>query len=193
MSDLRSYTAAHTIFRILETLGWIIVALGALLALIGLASGNLLMFGTKGDPTFFGRVIAMIPGLLLVEAGPIHIALVKVGQANVDTAAMTQEILKITMSGQQVASRSSPPARETPTLSPPRTSKSELRTHQLHAGQQELAETYKGFEIYRRHNGHYINERWFAGLKRAKEHIDSVSSEPILELTPDTSTTTDVD
>ncbi len=95
MSNVRSYSAAHAIFRIFETLGWVTVALGALLALIGLASGNFPMFQQIRDPAFFDRLIAMIPGLLFVEAGFIQIVLVKVSQANVDTAEMTREMLRM--------------------------------------------------------------------------------------------------
>ena len=189
MSNVRSYSAAHAIFRIFETLGWIVVALGALLAVIGLASGNFPMFPQIGDLTFSDRLIAMIPGILLAEAGLIQIVLVKVGQANVDTAETTQEILKIAKSEQQVASRSRPSTREITPQSEAQASKPDPSTKLLRPGEQVLVETYKGVEIHRRYEGHYIDERWFVGLKKAKEHIDSVSSEPILELTPDTSAT----
>ena len=189
MSNSHNYSTAHSIFKLFEFLGWITVALGALLALIGLASGNFPIFPQIGDPTFSDRLIAMIPGLLFVEVGFIQIVLVKVGQANVDTAEMTQEILKIAKSGQQVAPRSRPPVHETAPQSQAQASKPDPRTKMLRPGEQVLVETYKGVEIHRRYEGHYIDERWFARLKQAKEHIDSVSSEPILELTPDTSAT----
>ena len=165
------------------------MALGALFAVVGLASGNSPMFPQIRDPAFFDRLIAMIPGFLFVEAGLIQIVLVKVGQANVDTAETTQEILKIAKSEQQVASRSRPSTREITPQSEAQASKPDPSTKLLRPGEQVLVETYKGVEIHRRYEGHYIDERWFARLKQAKEHIDRISSEPTLELTPDTSAT----
>ncbi len=63
MSNSLNYSAAHSIFKLFEFLGWVIVALGALFAVVGLASGNFPMFPQIRDPAFFDRLIAMIPGL----------------------------------------------------------------------------------------------------------------------------------
>jgi len=50
-----------------------------------------------------------------------------------------------------------------------------------------LVETYKGVRIYQRDNGYYVGIGRYSNLGAAKTKIDSISSEPIQELTPDTS------
>ncbi len=89
------YSAAHEIFKLFEGLGWIIAGLGALFALAGFATGNLPFLPEISEPTFIDRLVATIPGFLFLEGGLIHVALVKVGQANVDTAEMTRELLNL--------------------------------------------------------------------------------------------------
>ena len=89
----------------------------------------------------------------------------------------------------QIALRSRTSTREITPQSQQQTSNPAPSTNLLSPGEQVLVETYKGFEIHRRYNGHYIDERWFAGLKQAKEHIDSIGSEPILDLSPYASAT----
>lgn len=41
-------------------------------------------------------------------------------------------------------------------------------------GDQVFVEKYKTVPIYQRHNGHYVGEKWFAGVKQAREYIDQM-------------------
>lgn len=42
-------------------------------------------------------------------------------------------------------------------------------------GEQVLTETYNGVQIFQRFNGHYVEEKWFAGIKQARAYIDNLA------------------
>ncbi len=88
----RSYATARSVLGFLEVVGWITVAIGVLIALIGFGTGGLL--GTMyRDPPFSARLISAIPGVVTFVGGLISVCYVQVSRAHVDTAEMTREML----------------------------------------------------------------------------------------------------
>lgn len=88
----RSYETARSILGFLEVVGWITVAIGVLIALIGFGTGGLL--GTMyRDPPFSARLISAIPGVITFVGGLFSVCYVQVSRAHVDTAEMTREML----------------------------------------------------------------------------------------------------
>ena len=85
---MRSYSTARGIFSILEVIGWIMVAIGifAAIALAGTTS--------RHAPAGAG-LIAMLPGLGITVGGFLSVGLVQSWRANVDTAELTQQMLKV--------------------------------------------------------------------------------------------------
>lgn len=173
MSNFR-YTAAHEIFKLFEGFGWIITGLGALFAFAGFATGNFPFLPEIAEPTLINRLVAAIPGLLFLEGGLIHVALVKVGQANVDTAEMTRELLNLARKDQ--SRKASPIAAQRQPNTPRKIATKQPETRPTKEGEQVLVENYKTIPIYQRHTGHYVGEKWFAGVKQARAHIDDLAA-----------------
>jgi hypothetical protein len=72
----------------------------------------------------------------------------------------------------ETISKSAPGTANTSTAQRPSTPKKPEKD-----GEQVLVENYKGVPIYQRYNGHFIGEKWFAGLKQAKQHIEEQVSD----------------
>ncbi|MFC6639909.1 hypothetical protein GV827_16020 [Sulfitobacter sp. JBTF-M27] len=91
--EMRSYQAARTFFSILGFLSWCIIVLGAIVALFGIAAAGQTSRGFAG-PAVAGLV--MLPlGIVIMFLGFLGLVFVQSGRANVDTAELTQQGLKI--------------------------------------------------------------------------------------------------
>ncbi|APH73426.1 hypothetical protein [Aquibium oceanicum] len=95
----RSYGTGRSVCSVLEFFGWVVVVFGILAAFVGVVSGGFLGAMSRGfgerDPHFMVRVIAMIPGLLMVVAGLISVTLAQQSRATLDTAEMTRDLLDL--------------------------------------------------------------------------------------------------
>lgn len=174
----RSYETARSVLGFLEVVGWITVAIGALSALVGFGTGGL--FSTiYRDPPFSVRLISAVPGLITFISGLFAVCYVQVSRAHVDTAEMTRELLDLTRTSlKEAQARTLPPSKPisvgkttglTAKSEPPVFSKLNAPPKK---GEDRLVETYKGMDIYRRHDGHYVGKKWFANLARAKAFVD---------------------
>ena len=95
----RSYGTGRAVCSLLEFVGWAIVILGIIVALVGFASGGFMgmasrNFGAGSTPVAF-RLISMVPGILVSAGGLISVMLAQHTKAAMDTAEMTRELLKI--------------------------------------------------------------------------------------------------
>jgi len=172
------YGAVREILKLFEIVGWIVTGIGGILMIAGLANASLPYFPTPSDPTATDRLIAAIPGLLLIEGGLIHVVLVKVGLANIDTAEMTKELLDIARKPTPVVVHTpKTPATQQPSKPVPAAQKQSAPTKPAKEGEQVYVETYGGLPIYQRYNGHYVGDKWFAGVKQARAYIDELAKE----------------
>ena len=173
----RSYVTARNVLSFLEIVGWITVAIGVLAALVGFGTGGLFLT-ISHDPPFLARLIAAVPGLIIFLSGLFAICYVQVSRSHVDMAEMTRELLDLARTSPKEAQartsmrpkpvsedqRTEPAARADPPVSTKRDAPKK--------GEERLVETYKGVDIYKRHNGHYVGEKWFANIASAKEFVD---------------------
>ena len=91
--EMRSYQAARTFFSILGFLSWCIIVLGVIVVVIGMAAAGQTGRGF-GGPAMAG--LAMLPfGIVIAFLGFLGLVFVQSGRANVDTAELTQQGLKI--------------------------------------------------------------------------------------------------
>ena len=97
----RTYATARSIFTVLEFVGWALVIMGGLGALIGFATGGMFGFLSRGDPPFVARVISTLPGLAFAVGGLFAVANVQSSRANVDQAEMSREMLALMKSAKQ--------------------------------------------------------------------------------------------
>lgn len=94
----RSYQTGRAVTSWLEFIGWIIVVLGVLIALIGFATGGLIGMAPGnlgGGGEVLVRTFAIVPGALIATSGFISIALAQHTKATFDTSEMTRELLGI--------------------------------------------------------------------------------------------------
>lgn len=93
------YETFHAVSKVAEFGAWALVIFGAVLALVGFASGGLLgrtasMFGPVEIP-FFVRLIGAVPGVVVAFTGLYFVAMIQYTRATVNAAAMTAELLAI--------------------------------------------------------------------------------------------------
>ena len=102
-AHFRNYNDARLMFSVVEMIGWTVVVIGGVSALIGFVfAGNIL------GPLFIhspmiAKLLVMLPGLGLAFSGLVSVALVRVWGAQIDTAESTQEILKIAVANRDKA------------------------------------------------------------------------------------------
>lgn len=93
----RSYVAGKSIAAVMETFGWIIVSLGLLVLIAafgydGFSSLPSREFGGGMAPIFL-RLIAALPGMVMIGSGLLFILQCQIAKATIDTAETTREIL----------------------------------------------------------------------------------------------------
>jgi len=173
----RSYGTARAVFSLLEIVRWIVVGVGAI-AVFGAVSKALSGSGWDALMSAVWAVSAVIVGLNTI-------AFVQNFRANVDTAEMTRDLLNIAKAYSRSGKVDLPPAsnaRAEKTAEPgkklwltiPVPDLSEARPDK---GEKKLSETFMGVEIYQKHDGHYIKDKWFANLDAAKSFVKKVLDE----------------
>ena len=91
---MRSYETARSLYSFLTFCAWCLVVGGVIVALIGAgAASEMRSFGRSAPAA--AVFMASIPGLALTLAGVLSLALVENGRAAVDTAELTQQMLKV--------------------------------------------------------------------------------------------------
>jgi uncharacterized membrane protein len=98
--ESKDYSGSYTAISLLHGFGVFVVVVGVILALMGAASGNIAVsrFGGNSGGGGWGAIMGMMPGISVVVSGIFIIAFAKMAEANVHTAEMTQEILRLTLS-----------------------------------------------------------------------------------------------
>lgn len=95
MEGDRSYGVAKALFTFIEVVGFCAAGAGAIFAILSaIKAGE--MFGRSSGMAI---LMASVPFLVLAAAGLIAMALVQSARANVDTAEMTQELLRLAREG----------------------------------------------------------------------------------------------
>lgn len=163
----RSYATARSVFSFLELIGWATVGIGALIALVGFATGGLIASFT-GQVSGGARLVAMLPGLGTVMVGLIGVANVQIGRANVDNAEMTREMLHIarryasSSAGPDVTTFRSPAAQSETTPQSALTESEEPKEIAPNPATDKIKNAqavydYKGTKIYKRKNLYFID------------------------------------
>ena len=180
---MRSYEAARSLFSFLAFCAWSVVAIGGVIALIGVTSMSSYAGGAAG-------LLAMVPGIGIVLAGLLLVAFVQIGRANVDTAEYTQQMLKISRDQLDVSKQSlkqgdtfqksyanlNAEATNTPkdegyanaTLEANKAAKS--KPEAVKQIEQKIA--YRGYSILAKDDKFRVNKAVFEKIEFAKEHID---------------------
>jgi len=166
----RSYATARTVLTFLEAIAWLMVGLGVILALAFVSASQ----SSFGGNSLISIFMAMMPGIVISIVGLILVALVQVGIANVDTAEMTGEMLRIARNnkvsdtlteryGSSVNHETLPKQPEQPT------EQNELDDLGF---DQRGQLTYKGKEIQRNDNKFLVGGAVFSTLDKAKDYIN---------------------
>jgi hypothetical protein len=93
---MRSYYAARLLFSFLGLMAWSVIVIGVIAAFGGVAIagaylGNVLR---SGNPNLI-LVVGAVPGAIVAFFGFLGLAIVQMGRSSVDTAELTQQMLKV--------------------------------------------------------------------------------------------------
>jgi hypothetical protein len=94
----RSYASGRMVSDVLEGFGWLIVAVGLVLAVVGFASGGfvaIIQTLPRGEVPFLSRAIGAIPGITLCLFGLVSVMLAQIGVATLNSAEMQREVLYV--------------------------------------------------------------------------------------------------
>lgn len=91
---MRSYETARSLFSFLGVCAWGLIILGVIVAIAGAgAASGISSFGRSASG--LAVFMASVPGLVMSLVGVFSLALVENGRAAVDTAELTQQMLKV--------------------------------------------------------------------------------------------------
>jgi hypothetical protein len=96
---MRSYHAARAVFSLFSTLAWIIILAGVVIAVLGIARGQVLNPYNPDLP----RILAGIVGGLVAVFGLVMLVLAQTGRAGVDTAEYSQQMLQASRDHMEVS------------------------------------------------------------------------------------------
>lgn len=103
---MRSYEAARKLFSFLGFCAWCLIVVGILAAIGGIGAATQLAGNGFGRPDpGLAALIAAIPGAGIALAGILCLALVQMGRATVDTAELTQQMLKVARDQLEISSQ----------------------------------------------------------------------------------------
>ncbi len=88
------YQTARAIFSIIEFLGWVVVVIGVMVAIVGFSSGGILGRLSGNTPVLL-KLFAMLPGLGFSFFGILSVAVAQVWRSQVDSAEYAREMLQI--------------------------------------------------------------------------------------------------
>ena len=186
---MQSYQAARSYFSFLSFLSWCVIVLGGLVAIVALFAIGSMSRNFGGSP--LAGLSGIVPGVAIMFAGFMGLVLVQIGRAGVDTAELSQQMLKVArdqleVSKQGLNQRGAGPTSFAKTSASPETPSRSFGEHQqaspsVRAPKPENAApksefSYRGRRI-RLDNGHYLcNGRRFETEEAAKEHLDHLDA-----------------
>lgn len=101
---MKSYEAARGYFSILEFLSWVLIVVGLVVLLMGMAATNQLNSYRAGTAAVV--IMAAVPGLALSFFGFLGLVAAQYTRAGVDSAEYTQQMLQIARDQLEVSRRS---------------------------------------------------------------------------------------
>lgn len=179
----RTYGTARKVLGIFEALGWCLVVLGGLLAVIGFSTGGLLS-ALMREPHFLARIVSALPGLTMGLSGLFSITYVQVSRANIDTAEMTREWLQIArrqelkLFGDNLVDENQSALSQ---ISSAASKKEEVKAKPIELNETVVsmadvdeAYEYKGFKIFRKGKDFFVDgdNQEYVSLQVAKSIID---------------------
>lgn len=169
----RTYRTGRAVASILEIVGWIIVVIGVITALEGLASGGFFGMTSRnfgpGDTPFILRIVAMLPGVVTAALGLFFILLCQFARATIDNAEMTRDMLEIAKAGGFDPSGGSEPQEKR--SSGTRSSDSSEKARPVTFDQNGMA-AYRGKIIRRDGDKFHVGQSTHESLEAAKKFID---------------------
>lgn len=190
----RGYRVARFSFVLLALAGWIGIVAGIAVAIAGF-TGSAAAGSLFDSRNLLLQLASAAPGIGIMVGGLFAIATAHSGRANVDTAAMTRELLKLAQQNAAVVGEAEaeplrapppPPPARTPEPVPmppaPRYQDTSARSRQLmlapvRAPEPEHEddvedEIYRQVKIAARDDGYYIRDRRFESIDAARLFID---------------------
>ena len=182
MSEMRSYGTARSLFSFLESVAWLAVIIGVLIAFVGANARSGGMYG--GNIGFIGS----IPGIILALLGLFQVGVVQGARANVDTAEYTQQMLKIARDQLNVSKQSLKQGYEAEPTYSTRTEKGVLVQSKGYAEHKAAKNPepkdnapkdieYNGKLIVSFGSAYHYQGIPFKSLDQAKKHIDQFSNQ----------------
>lgn len=96
---MRSYHAARAVFSFFSIIAWIVILLGLVIAVLGIARGQVLNPYNPDLP----RIVAGVVGAILATFGLVMLVLSQMGRAGVDTAEYSQQMLQASRDHMEVS------------------------------------------------------------------------------------------
>lgn len=206
---MRDYTTARSLFGLLQFIGWSVVVIGAIVALVGL-TGAASMRNSIGGLL---ALTAITPGLSLALAGLLLVAFVEIGRAGIDTAQNTQEILTVAKeqlhfykvrpasssnraaiasaagASAKAPAEAAPAAAAEPRPTPANAARAigyAQTEHKTAAAVEESVtrHVHRGIEIRQDGTNYLVGDRSFTSAWAAREHIDRLQPFQRLALAP---------
>jgi len=197
---MRSYEAARSLFSFLAMCAWGVIVVGGLVAVIGMEAVS--SYGSPGALKLFA---AATPGIAVALGGFLFLALVENGRAAVDTAELTQQMLKVARdqlavsqqtlnqgkvleagfaalrgaSASESSSQSAASSSQTNGYGAASTSSENAsRTPEVPAIDQKpnFAFTYLGHQVTALNGMYLVDQLTFASAAEARRHIDQLPS-----------------
>lgn len=144
---MKNYSAASGVLSFLEVIGWLTVALAAVVAVAGIV-------GVGGRPDPVAGILAALPVAL---AGVLLAAVAQMGKAQIDTAQNTGRMVELLKAQADAATRAAPEMGARPVT-----------------GGAVSSEFYRGKTIYRTADGYAVGAQIFETLDAAKDHINTL-------------------
>ena len=190
----RGYRVARFCFVLLALAGWIGIVAGIAVAIAGF-TGSAAAGSLFDSRNLLLQLASAAPGIGIMVGGLFAVATAHSGRANVDTAAMTRELLKLAQQNAEGEAEAEPlrappppPPARTPDPMPmppaPRFQDTSARSRQLMLApvrapapeperEDELEdEIYRQVKIAARDDGYYIRDRRFESIDDARLFID---------------------
>ncbi|WP_157727643.1 hypothetical protein [Stappia sp. ES.058] len=169
----RFYKTGRAVTSLLESIGWLIVSLGVIVALAGFVSGGLMGMTSRnfggGSVSIIFRIIASVPGILVVGSGLMSIMLAQHTKATIDTSEMTRELLDIARGEPSRLPASSTEIRDPFEGYEPLNSRSGNDTSDFDSNGYRV---YRGMTIQKVENRYYVGQDSFSTLGKAKKFIN---------------------
>lgn len=155
----RTYRTGRAVASILEVVGWVIVVIGVIAALVGLASGGFFGMASRGfgssETGLILRIAAMLPGVVTAAFGLLFILQCQHAKATIDNAELTRDMLALA-SGKPLTTQLQEPAPQALASSEP--------------------QSYRGFDIIHSNGKYVAYGEEFSSLEDAKQYLENIEA-----------------